>query len=188
MWATEKPHCSVQHQDVGKEQEKRTVWAENSNARLDAQNKPWRHRDGWQTWGLRRRWRWWVWPVRRSAGERRQGWRWGGDQTKREIVNPLCPSRFTLQHQNPSSHWSAHCSLRRDKCTLELAPHPERCVYWVLVTLQCSSRMGYCVKRWAPPDPEPPKQQRGYEKTLQPVAKRYRRGKSWYALSNGEQK
>lgn len=35
----------------------------------------------------------------------------------------LYPGRFTLQHQNPGSHWSAHCSLRRDKRALEL-PRP----------------------------------------------------------------
>lgn len=59
---------------------------------------------------------------------RREGWRWGGDQTKRGIVVPLSPSRFTLQHQNPSSHWSAHCSLHHDKRTLELPPSPMQCL------------------------------------------------------------
>lgn len=38
---------------------------------------------------------------------------------------------------------------------------PPRCrVYWVLVPLQCSSHMGFCVQQLASPDPEPMKHQR----------------------------
>lgn len=51
-------------------------------------------------------------------------WRWD----KEGNCSPLSSSRFTLQHQNPSNHWSAHCSLHHDKRTLELLPSPLLCL------------------------------------------------------------
>lgn len=55
---------------------------------------------------------------------RRREWGDAGVETRQRgnCGPPSLPSRFTLQHQNPSSHWSAHRRLRHDKRTLELPP------------------------------------------------------------------
>lgn len=66
--------------------------------------------------------------------------------------SPLLTSRFTLQHQNPSSHWSAHCSLHHDKRTLELPPSPMLC----LLSFGSSSVLiPYGLLQLAFPDPWP---------------------------------
>lgn len=76
----------------------------------------------------RRRRRWWVWLRWGSAEERGKGWCWGGDQTKRGIVVLFPPAVSHYSIKNPSSHWSAHCSLHHDKRTLELPPSPVPCL------------------------------------------------------------
>lgn len=65
--------------------------------------------------------------VRVRQGEGR-GVTLGRRPDKERNCSPLSPSRFTLQHQNPSSHWSAHCSLHHDKRTLELPPSSVSCL------------------------------------------------------------
>lgn len=52
--------------------------------------------------------------------ERRQGWCWGGDKEGNCRILYFCS--FTLQHEKPSSHWSAHCSFHHDKGTPEPPP------------------------------------------------------------------
>lgn len=73
-------------------------------------------------WWVTDRWRGkrWVLLWRGSTKERRQGCCWGGHKEGNCRILYVCS--FTLQHENPSSHWSAHCSLHHDKGTPELPP------------------------------------------------------------------
>lgn len=148
-------NVEIKQKTVRKEQKQRQIWSENGSARRSmSENKGSRQRDGWQTWGDRRRRRWWARLRWGSAEERREGWRWGGDQTKRGIVVLFPPAVSYYSIKTPAATGALTVASIMTSAPLNSLP-PQCRVYWVLVPLQCSSHKGFCVQELAFPDPEP---------------------------------
>lgn len=100
------------------------------------------------------RWRWWVWPLWGSTEERTEGWRCGGEQTKRGIVVLFPPAVSHYSIKTPAATGALTVASIMTSAPFNTRP-PHSGVYWVLVPLQCLSLLGSCVQQLAPPDPEP---------------------------------
>lgn len=148
-------NVEIKQQTARKERKQRKIWGANGNARQSMSENEWsRQRDGWQTCGDRRRGRWWVWLCWGSAEERREGWRWGGDQTKGGIVVLFPPAVSRYSIKTPAATGALTVASIMTSAPLNSLP-PQCRVYWVLVPLQCSSHMGSCMQQLAFSDPEP---------------------------------